>query len=164
MHVVHPVCCGIAGHPTQLTACRRRVQDDGQISTEMRRFGSAKRLASWAGVSPGHNDSAGQRRKGRTLKDNRSLCFQRKRCCTRAAARRAAGIVPRALPASCMPARVDSPSAALACARAFAPVSSRLPAASVCISLLSCCLLAASRAVQPRAGRKEPNGVGAGES
>jgi len=39
----------------------------------MRRFGSATRLASWAGVSPGNNDSAGKRRKGRTRKGNRYL-------------------------------------------------------------------------------------------
>src|SRR5437870_4190891 len=31
MQVIHPVCCGIDGHPTQLTACLRRVGDDGTI-------------------------------------------------------------------------------------------------------------------------------------
>ena len=40
---------------------------------EMSRFGSARRLSSWAGVSPGHNESAGKRRKGRTGKGNRYL-------------------------------------------------------------------------------------------
>jgi transposase len=32
-----------------------------EIGTEMRRFGSAQRLASWAGVAPGNNESAGKR-------------------------------------------------------------------------------------------------------
>ena len=40
---------------------------------EMRRCGSARRVSSWAGVSPGHNESAGTRRKGRTGKGHRSL-------------------------------------------------------------------------------------------
>ena len=40
MHVVHPICCGIDGHPAQLTACLRRVQDDGTIHTEWRDFGT----------------------------------------------------------------------------------------------------------------------------
>ena len=37
-HVVHPVCCGIDGHPTQLTACLRRVGDEGTAHTEWRDF------------------------------------------------------------------------------------------------------------------------------
>ena len=37
-----------------------------EIGADMRRFGSATRLSSWAGVSPGNNESAGKRRKGRT--------------------------------------------------------------------------------------------------
>lgn len=40
MQVIHPVCCGIDGHPTQLTACLRRVGDDGTIHTEWRDFGT----------------------------------------------------------------------------------------------------------------------------
>ena len=44
-----------------------------EIGAEMRRCGSARRLSSWAGVSPGNNESAGTRRKGRTGKGNRSL-------------------------------------------------------------------------------------------
>ena len=44
-----------------------------EIGAEMSRFGSAKRLSSWAGMAPGNNDSAGKRRKGRTRKGNRSL-------------------------------------------------------------------------------------------
>ena len=47
MHVMHPVCCGLAGPPTQLTACRRRVGEDGTIHTAWRDFGptSDQRLA-----------------------------------------------------------------------------------------------------------------------
>jgi transposase len=44
-----------------------------EIGLDMRRFGSASRLASWAGLSPGNNESAGKRRKGRTRKGNRYL-------------------------------------------------------------------------------------------
>src|SRR5215472_2656881 len=44
-----------------------------EIGADMRRFGSATRLASWAGVAPGNNESAGKRRKGRTRKGNRYL-------------------------------------------------------------------------------------------
>jgi transposase len=44
-----------------------------EIGLDMQRFGSASRLASWAGLSPGNNESAGKRRKGRTRKGNRYL-------------------------------------------------------------------------------------------
>ncbi len=44
-----------------------------EIGADMSRFGSATRLSSWAGVSPGNNESAGKRRKGRTRKGNRYL-------------------------------------------------------------------------------------------
>lgn len=42
-----------------------------KIGTDMSRFGSASRLASWAGVAPGNNESAGKRRRGQTRKGNR---------------------------------------------------------------------------------------------
>lgn len=38
--VVHPVCCGIDGHPTQLTACLRRAGEDGTIHTAWRDCGT----------------------------------------------------------------------------------------------------------------------------
>ncbi len=38
MEIVHPVCCGIDVHAAQLTACRRRVSEDGQITTELVEF------------------------------------------------------------------------------------------------------------------------------
>jgi transposase len=44
-----------------------------EIGTKMRHFGSAARLASWAGVCPGNDQSAGKRRSGRTRKGNRYL-------------------------------------------------------------------------------------------
>jgi transposase len=44
-----------------------------EIGTAMRHFGSAARLASWAGVCPGHDESAGKRRSGRTRQGNRYL-------------------------------------------------------------------------------------------
>jgi transposase len=44
-----------------------------EIGTEMRHFGPAARLASWAGVCPGNDESAGKRRSGRTRKGNRYL-------------------------------------------------------------------------------------------
>src|SRR5262245_42391905 len=44
-----------------------------EIGLAMTRFGSAERLAAWAGLSPGNNESAGKRRKGRTRRGHRSL-------------------------------------------------------------------------------------------
>lgn len=44
-----------------------------EIGSDMSRFGSAARLASWAGVCPGNNESAGKRRRGQTRKGNRYL-------------------------------------------------------------------------------------------
>lgn len=39
-----------------------------EIGTEMTRFGDAKHLASWAGMCPGNNESAGKRKSGKTRK------------------------------------------------------------------------------------------------
>jgi len=44
-----------------------------EIGTDMSRFGSAGRLASWAGLCPGNNESAGKRGSGKTCKGNRHL-------------------------------------------------------------------------------------------
>jgi transposase len=44
-----------------------------EIGAEMRHFESAARLASWAGVCPGNDESAGKRRSGRTRKGHRYL-------------------------------------------------------------------------------------------
>lgn len=49
-----------------------------EISEDMQNFGSAERLASWVGICPGNNESAGKRKSGHTRKGNawvrRMLC------------------------------------------------------------------------------------------
>jgi transposase len=44
-----------------------------ELGTDMSRFRTAKHAASWAGLSPGNNESAGKRYSGRTTKGNRAL-------------------------------------------------------------------------------------------
>ena len=44
-----------------------------EIGVDMSRFPSADALASWAGVAPGNNESAGKRRSGKTTKGNQAL-------------------------------------------------------------------------------------------
>jgi transposase len=44
-----------------------------EIGTDMNRFATAGHLASWAGLSPGNNQSAGKRRSGRVTLGNRWL-------------------------------------------------------------------------------------------
>ena len=64
-----------------------------EIGADMSNFGSAERLASWVGICPGNNDSAGQRKSGRIRRGNawvrRLLCefaqaAARKRCAFKA--------------------------------------------------------------------------------
>jgi transposase len=52
----------------QETAARQVI---AEIGTNMAHFGSAGRLASWVGLCPGNNESAGKRRSGKTRKGNR---------------------------------------------------------------------------------------------
>jgi hypothetical protein len=44
-----------------------------EIGTDMRRFATSQHLASWAGLCPGNNESAGKRRSGRTPHGDRWL-------------------------------------------------------------------------------------------
>jgi transposase len=45
-----------------------------ELGLDMTHFGSASRLAAWAGLSPGNNASAGKRRQGRTRQGHRYVC------------------------------------------------------------------------------------------
>jgi transposase len=44
-----------------------------EIGVDMTRFGTASRLAAWAGVAPGNHESAGKQRSGKTRKGNQVL-------------------------------------------------------------------------------------------
>src|SRR5919202_2297174 len=44
-----------------------------EIGIDMSRFETASRLAAWAGVAPGNDESAGKQRSGKTRKGNRAL-------------------------------------------------------------------------------------------
>ncbi len=44
-----------------------------EIGVDMSRFGSAERLASWAGMCPGNHESAGKQRSGKTRKGSKWL-------------------------------------------------------------------------------------------
>jgi transposase len=46
-----------------------------EVGDDMGRFGCAKRLASWAALSPGNNESAGKRKSGRTRHGNSIIRF-----------------------------------------------------------------------------------------
>jgi len=44
-----------------------------ELGTDMRRFGGSANLASWAGLCPGNNESAGKRKSGRTRRGNKAV-------------------------------------------------------------------------------------------
>jgi transposase len=44
-----------------------------EMGTDMEQFGSSERLASWASMCPGNNESAGKRKNGRARKGNRTV-------------------------------------------------------------------------------------------
>jgi transposase len=56
---------GVARHTAEMLIA--------EIGTDMSRFPSADHLAAWAGVAPGHHESAGKQASGKTRKGNRFL-------------------------------------------------------------------------------------------
>ena len=46
-----------------------------EIGDDLARFGSADRFASWAALCPGHNESAGKRKSGKTRKGNTTVRY-----------------------------------------------------------------------------------------
>jgi transposase len=55
-----------------------------EIGTDMSRFPTPHHLCSWAGLSPGNNESAGKRKSGRTRKGNKTLKKTLVQCATSA--------------------------------------------------------------------------------
>ena len=65
-------------HQQRIVGCSRRQRRADEFDQLAANFGSAERLASWVGICPGNNESAGKRKTGKTRKGNawvrRLLC------------------------------------------------------------------------------------------
>ena len=63
------------GRLDEIPGVGRRVAEEvlAEIGTDMSRFPTANHLASWAGLCPGNNESAGKRKSGRKRHGNSSL-------------------------------------------------------------------------------------------
>ncbi len=72
--VLAPVAEAVA-QLTTIPGVGQRVAETvvAEIGADMERFPTADHLASWAGMCPGNNESAGKRRSGRTTKGSRWL-------------------------------------------------------------------------------------------
>jgi transposase len=62
-------------HLDAITGVNRRTIENvvAEIGSDMSRFADGDHLSSWAGMSPGHEESAGKRSRSRTTKGNRWL-------------------------------------------------------------------------------------------
>jgi transposase len=72
---VMPPVAEAAGRRKTIPGVDQRTAEGiiAEIGTDMERFPTAGRLASWAGMCPGNNQSAGKHRSGRTTKGDRWL-------------------------------------------------------------------------------------------
>jgi transposase len=78
-----------------------------EISDDLRRFGSASRLASWAALCPGNNESAGKRKTGKVRHSNPIVRYLL--CEAANAARKAKNLIPRQIRKPGHPPRLQSP-------------------------------------------------------
>jgi transposase len=75
IEAVMPPFAAAVGRLTTIPGVDQRTAESivAEIGTDMERFPTADHLASWAGMSPGNDQSAGKRRSGRTTKGDRWL-------------------------------------------------------------------------------------------